>query len=90
MFKGAQVFEFRLSETAQPSCKGCMLGIYCKGSDQPPKEATIYQAKSVLKNASKEDLQAIREGKTSIKKVYNNLIKRKGRKAPLLKEAHNG
>ncbi|GBU28283.1 hypothetical protein R84B8_01841 [Treponema sp. R8-4-B8] len=32
---------------------------------------TMYQAKSVLKNASEEDLQDIKEGKTSIKKVYN-------------------
>jgi ParB family chromosome partitioning protein len=33
-------------------------------------KATIYQAKSVLKNASEEDLQAIRDGKASIKKIY--------------------
>jgi hypothetical protein len=32
--------------------------------------STIYQAKSVLKNASEEDLQAIRDGKASIKKTY--------------------
>jgi ParB family chromosome partitioning protein len=34
-------------------------------------KSTIYQAKSVLKNASEEDLQAISDGKASIKKIYN-------------------
>jgi len=33
--------------------------------------STIYQAKSVLKNASKENLQDIKDGKVSIKKIYN-------------------
>jgi ParB family chromosome partitioning protein len=33
--------------------------------------STIYQAKSVLENASEEDLQAIRDGKASVKKIYN-------------------
>jgi ParB-like chromosome segregation protein Spo0J len=33
--------------------------------------STIYQASSVLKNASEEDLQDIKDGKTSIKKIYN-------------------
>jgi len=31
----------------------------------------VYQAKSVLKNASKEKLQDIKDGKVSIKKIYN-------------------
>jgi ParB-like chromosome segregation protein Spo0J len=33
--------------------------------------ATMYQASSVLKNASEEDLQDVRDGKVSIKKIYN-------------------
>jgi ParB-like chromosome segregation protein Spo0J len=33
--------------------------------------STIYQAKSILENASEEDIQAVREGKASIKKTYN-------------------
>jgi len=33
--------------------------------------STIYKAKSVLKNASKENLQDIKDGKVSIKKIYN-------------------
>jgi ParB family chromosome partitioning protein len=33
--------------------------------------STIYRAKSVLENASEEDIQAIKDGKTSIKKIYN-------------------
>jgi ParB family chromosome partitioning protein len=33
--------------------------------------STIYRAKSVIKTASEEDIQSIRDGKTSIKKVYN-------------------
>jgi ParB-like chromosome segregation protein Spo0J len=32
---------------------------------------TMYQASSVLKNATKKDIQDIKDGKTSIKKVYN-------------------
>jgi ParB family chromosome partitioning protein len=32
--------------------------------------STLYQAKSVLKNASEEELEAIRNGETSIKKTY--------------------
>jgi len=32
---------------------------------------TMYQASAVLKNASEEDIQAIKDGKESIKKVYN-------------------
>jgi len=32
---------------------------------------TMYQASAVLKNAPEEDIQAIRDGKESIKKVYN-------------------
>jgi ParB family chromosome partitioning protein len=33
--------------------------------------STLYQAISVSKNASEEDLQAIRDGKASVKKIYN-------------------
>ncbi|MDR2942949.1 MAG: ParB/RepB/Spo0J family partition protein [Treponema sp.] len=33
--------------------------------------STLYQAKSVLKNASEDDLQLIKEGKASTKKIYN-------------------
>ncbi|MDR2718998.1 MAG: hypothetical protein LBB89_13170 [Treponema sp.] len=32
--------------------------------------STMYQAKSAIKNASEKDLQDIRDGKASIKKVY--------------------
>jgi ParB family chromosome partitioning protein len=32
--------------------------------------STLYQAKSVLENASEEDLQAIKDGKVSVKKIY--------------------
>jgi len=32
---------------------------------------TMYQAKAVLKEASEEDIQDIKDGKSSIKKVYN-------------------
>jgi len=35
--------------------------------------ATVYQARAVSKNASEEDKQDIKEGKTSIKKVYNKI-----------------
>jgi ParB family chromosome partitioning protein len=33
--------------------------------------STLYHARSVIKNASEEDIQAIKEGKTSTKKIYN-------------------
>jgi ParB family chromosome partitioning protein len=33
--------------------------------------STLYHARSVLKNASEEDIRAIKEGKTSPKKIYN-------------------
>jgi len=33
--------------------------------------ATVYQARAVLKNASAEDLKAVRKGEKSLKKLYN-------------------
>jgi len=47
--------------------------------------ATVYKARDVLKNGSEEDIQAIKEGKTSIKKVYNT----NNQKASSM-EAHHG
>jgi ParB family chromosome partitioning protein len=37
--------------------------------------ATIYQAKKIVKEASKEDLKAIQKGETSLKAVYKKLTK---------------
>jgi uncharacterized protein (DUF4213/DUF364 family) len=33
--------------------------------------STMYQARAALKNASEKDLQDIRDGRASIKKIYN-------------------
>jgi len=47
-----------------------------RAAEKPAKQlgvsvSTIYKAKSVLKKASKENLQDIKDGKASIKKIYN-------------------
>jgi ParB family chromosome partitioning protein len=44
--------------------------------------ATIYQAKKIVKEASKEDLKAIQKGQTSLNAVYKKLTKPNGDQPP--------
>jgi len=45
---------------------------------------TMYQAKAILKDASEEDIQNIKDGKTSIKKVYNKTKSRQPKEGKII------